>query len=265
MATATVQFGELYDEKNRELILLSAKQDGRFRIEVNKQLKNTVGKNRKHVAEEFMKEAVQGIQGKLRKGLSGAKSSVTKAQAKDPKGNVFGPVEMSVTLNGISLGNVRYGTNWSQLSAATIWRKQYHPGSGKFWKDYSGEDGRVGLADLAASMKAPKVSTHTEVVDISTRRATKKDADKIDFTVTLKFGSMGFPFDELVRRPLITGEVDAEHSTPTGNEKENVFYYLEFGVEDSGHLKNVDIPARPWIRSLSALVGERMFDALINR
>jgi len=266
MAKASIQFGSLYDTRNQEQILIEAKQDGAFRVEVNKQLKNTVGRTRKHIAESHMKEAVIGIKKILRNGISGARKTVTKKAASQGLDSVSGKISIS----GISLGSVKYNYHWQQLSPHTIWNKMGEPGSGKFWLDTGGPDrrGRPGLREIAASMKAPKVTMHTSITDLATRRANKKNPNKIDFAVTLEFGKMDFPFDELVRRPLITGNDDAviNHS---GNDrdKENVFYHLEYGatVSEYNDRRGFEVPARPWIRGVSAKVGEQMFYNLINR
>jgi hypothetical protein len=266
MAIATIQFGSLYNQRNQEQILIEAKQNGRFLLEVNKQLKHTVGQTRKHIAESHMREAVTGIQKILSQGIKGARKTVTKKAAS--KG--LDPVSGKIKISGVSLGAVQYSYHWQQLSPHTIWNKVGEPGSGKFWLDTGGPDrrGRPGLREIAASMRAPKVSMSTSITGLKARRADKKNPDKIDFAVTLEFGKMDFPFDELVRRPLITGDDDAVVSSTLGRlDKENVFFNLEFGatVSDYNDRSGFDVPARPWIRGVSAKVGEQMFYNLINR
>lgn len=256
MASASIKFGELYSDKNQELILLSAKQDGRFLIEVDRKLTATVGRTRKHIAESHFKEAIAGIQRIFRSGINAAQTSG------------------SLTLSGVSLGRVTYNYTWEKLSQKTLDRKakQEVVGSGKFWLDRGGVNdprGRQGLTELADTMSPPKISMHVDVEGIDGRRANKKDPDRIDFTVNLTFGDMNFPFDQLVRRPLITGDrkADGPLEAEGDGSKEDVFIYLETGfktrAKGAGAAKSV--PARPWIRSISAKVGEQMFDNLINR
>lgn len=254
MPTATVKFNELYDDKNEELMIISAKQNGRFRIEVDRQLTAGVGRTRKSIAQNHFKEAIAGIQKILRSGIKASQTSG------------------SLAINGISVGNVTYNYSWKELSPKTLARKKKRqaPGAGKFWLDYGGNNdprGRQGLREIAQTMRPPKISMNVNLEGIDDRRANKKDPDRIDFTVNLTFGEMDFPFDQLVRRPLITGdsEADGDPEAYGDGEKEDVFIYLETGFTSRGKGDKASyVPARPWIRSISAEVGEQMFYNLIN-
>lgn len=241
MDRVKIQFGELYSTINKEKILLQAKQGGGFRKQIDSELKRTAGARSKKIARGHVVEAVEGIKDVLQNGLT------------NPSGNI--------RLSGIHIGNIRYSYNWEQLKASTIARKikQGSPGANKLWLD-TGDLRRIG-----ATMNAPSVKVKTTAVGLDSRRANKKDPERIDFEVELTFGAMSFPFDQLVRRPLITGDANVDIPELDPEDGGSIFYYMEYGVSNSGRSRSTNVPARPWVRGVSAAVGDRMFFNLINQ
>lgn len=245
-------------------VKVAVRQNGRFLKVLDKELQNTAGYNSQKIAQDSADALIRGIKHHMARGIKGAKSTVTRKQVREDD-TVFAPVSVRMGLNGKYIKHVEYSTVFPQLTPTTIWRKLSHPGRGRFWKDYahSGDGrGRPGLTELAAGMKSPKVTSDIDDISIDVRRANKKDPLKVDFVVSLGFGRMDFPFDQLVRRPLISGKVSDEAPEGRGG-KEDVFIHLEFGATAVNFGGNEHpIPARPWIRGLSANVGIQMLNAI---
>jgi len=251
-----------------EKVKVAVKQNGRFLKVLDTGLQRTAALNSQKIAQNSADALVRGIKHHLARGIRGARGSITRKEVKaynDGHGGTLAPVSVKMGLNGKYIRHVEYQTIFPQLSPNTIWRKTKHPGRGKFWKDYahSGDGrGRPGLTEIAAGMKAPKISADVEEISVGTRRANKNDPLRIDFVVSLRFGNMDFPFDELVRRPLISGKVSDEAPEGRGG-KEDVFIHLEFGATAVNFSADgAEIPARPWIRGLSANVGTQMLNAI---
>jgi len=272
---ASIQFVELYTQKNQEKLVALAKQEGGFRIALDKELQRTVGRTSKSIATKTLEEGVRGIRDRMRKGISGARSSVSKNDLKNKNSNDSSYVAVTISFRGLYLGDVSYSTSFQQLSKWTVWRKRNHDGKGKFWKDYgsAGQDsrGRPTIESLAETLKPPKVTSRAFEESLDSRRANKKDPMRIDFSVELSFGNMNFPFDELVRRPLITGNVDSGRSSASkgrSSDKESVLFHLEYGTKggrtESGKA-TPPVPARPWIRYVSGQVGDNLFDNILNQ
>lgn len=267
--TLTVQdvTSQLKGSKGR--ILVEAKQDGRFLKKLDQQLQKGLGVRTQKIAQNSADALVRGIKHHLSRGIKGARGTITKKQVYDHNANggsdALAPVSVKMGLNGKYIRRIEYRTTFPQLSPTTIWRKQQHPGRGRFWKDYahSGDSrGRPGLTEIAAGMKSPKVTARIKTNSLEARRANQKDPYKVDFVVSLGFGNMDFPFDQLVRRPLISGKVSDDPPEARGG-KEDVFIHLEFGAttDNFGHDLS-EIPARPWIRGLSANVGTQMLNVI---
>jgi len=241
MAKSRVVFAELFDQAAKEKILLSAKQNGGFRVAVDSAIKRTAGARSKSIAQGHVVEAVEGIKDVLQNGIT------------SPTG--------SIHLSGIHIGDVRYSYSWDQLANVTIKRKikQDSPGKNKLWLD-TGD-----IRKISASMAPPTVKVKTKAVGLDSRRANKKDPERIDFEVELTFGNMNFPFDQLVRRPLITGDINVDVPDLDPEDGGSIFYYMEYGVTGSGRTRSTNVPARPWVRGVSAAVGDRMFFNLTNQ
>lgn len=240
MAKANIRFGEIYNEENNESIVLSAYNSVGFRREVNRQLKNGFGRSRANLAQGYVSEAIQTIKNKLNTGL-----------------NQSGAIDG----DGFHLGGVSYSYSFVDHTIATKRAKKNRIGAGKFWLDW-GKPNKRGVEPLRAAMSSirpPKVRYSTEVVGVDRRRG----PDRIDFEMTIGLSEMDYPLDEMVRRPLITGEATDAISGDYSGAKLDVLAILEYGAYGSG-LYGVDIPERPWISGFAAEVGNVMFDDLIT-
>lgn len=238
MAKVMIRYGEIDNEQ----IVVAAAQSGRFLKEVNAQLKNGFGRNRHNVAQNFSNEAIANVKRLLRRGFPGAGR-----YSKD-----YQPAEsvVNVTASGIQIGTVSFSTVWEQLAKSTVRQKRKNFGHGRYWVD------KRNLADYANSVRPSKVTYTTRVFTDDIRRQGDKDT-RLDFEVVLTFGEMDFPFDDLVRRPLVEGEY-SEAISDTGTFAGNTMKLaaLEYG--------NYRQPERPWIRQMSAEIGKAMFDELIT-
>lgn len=231
-------------------------QKGGFRIELDKQLQATTGKRSQEKARAHVKDAVKAIKDQLDSGIGGARTSSSRRDIK--KGARYSPVSGNIYVTGASFGGINYKFFWEQLSPSTIVKKRGSAGAGTFWK-FKGSGFSNSLSAFAKGTRVPRINSKVKVVDISKRRASRLDATRIDFTVTTTFGKMNFPFDELVRRPLITGEYSDTPLGSSGNGPSSIFSYLEHGVPGEGGWR---IPPRPWIGAVSAEIGKVMFKNL---
>lgn len=235
---ADVRFGEIYTEENSDKIVLSAYNSAGFRKEVNRQLKAGFGRSRANLAQSYVNEAISTIKDKLRTGL-------------DRRG--------VIESGGLRLGGVSYSYSFVDLAESTKKAKRKRIGAGKFWLD-RGQTyrGVMSLRAAAAAIRTPKISYSTQVVGVDRRRG----PDRIDFELTLRLSEMDYPLDEMVRRPLLSGEAPDAISGDYSGGKLDVLAILEFGAMSAG--SGADTPERPWISGFAAEVGNVMFDDLIT-
>lgn len=237
--TAQIRWGEIYQEANQDSIVLSAFQSAGFRKEVDRQLKNGFGRNRASLAQRYVNEAVDTIKKNLKKGL-------------DRSGSIEG--------SGLHVGGVTYNYSFQDLAKSTKKAKKGRIGAGKFWLDHGRPyKDRDSLRDAIADVNPPKITYETKIVGLDRRRG----PDRIDFEMTMSLSEMVYPLDEMVRRPLLTGEAPDGVSGRYEGTKLDVLAILEFGATNAGRY-GADIPARPWISGFAAEVGNVMFDDLIT-
>jgi hypothetical protein len=217
--------------------MISAYQSAGFRREVNSQLKNGFGANRANIARGFVEDAIAIIKENLKVGLEQS-----------------GTVESF----GIHAGGASYSYYFDDLAESTKKKKRGRIGENKFWLDWGGDHPRVSLMDAMNAVHTPKVTHSTRLVGLDLR----KGPDRIDFEINIEIKKMISPLDDLVRRPLMTGEVSEAYSTGD-NGKLNVLAFLDFGTK-SGRGKSKGMPARPWINEMSATIGNLMFEELIT-
>ncbi len=236
--TAKIRFGELYSEENQQSILISAFQSAGFRTEVNSQLNNGFGRDRANIVRGFVADAISLIKDQLKTGL-------------DQSGGIQS--------FGSSAAGASYSYSFEDLAESTIKKKRGRLGADSFWLDW-GEDrkGRKALMNSMNSVHNPKVTHDTRLVGLDLRHG----PDRIDFEINIEIKKMISPLDDLVRRPLMTGEVSEAYSTGD-NGKLNVLAFLDFGTK-SGRGKSKGMPARPWINEMSATIGNLMFEELIT-
>ena len=242
MAEIKVRYSELTSDEVEDKIVVSAFQSERFLKIVNKQLKEGAGRRARGIAKSHVNQAVRNLQQVLQSGITGASGGKRKVTAHDVDGS-----SMPVTVS------------FPPLTASTLKTKNSRIGKGKFWLDRGNyHKGRQSLRDIAASVNPPRVTYTTNIAPLTLRKSGK--GSRVDFTVTLKFDEMNFPFDDLVRRPLVRGEADDFLSEyPDSDEKSSVFVYLEYGTLNPSR---GSIQPRGFIRGMSAKLGERMFDRI---
>ena len=238
MARVTIRWGELRDSGQ---IAVVAAQSGRFLKEVNTQLKNGFGKERHDIAAEYAQDAVNTVKRILKEGIEGAEATSGRVQ-----GVVYPIGPRGKSAEG-------YSYSFKHLAKSTRRQKRKYFGtSDRFWA-YTGE-----LASFASSsLKPPKIRYHTEVYSDTVRRQGTRET-RIDFEVELTFDEMNFPFDDLVRRPLVEGEEYSGDITLEGTGAGNA---MKIAALEGG---NSRMPARPWVRGVSAEIGKAMFNELIT-
>lgn len=248
MAEIKVRYSQLYTERNEEKIVVSAFQSERFLKVVNKQLKDGFGRKTQRIAQNHVTQAIRNIQQVLGTGISGATSGKKFVSAQDVDGSTM-----------------KVGVDFPPLTPKTLGEKRRRNslGKGKFWLDRGKKHkGRESLRDIAGSINVPKVTYKTKIAPLTLRKAGK--GSRVDFTVKLEFDEMNFPFDDMVRRPLIAGgeyTAESEIDSSGPDDKSLVFVYLEYGVGGDRQGRG-SIKARGFIRQMSAKLGERMFDRI---
>lgn len=241
--TVQVRETSFYNEENEASIMQQAYQSAGFRKVVNTQLKNGFGRRKKRIAEQYVHQAIDTIKHYIRSGIG-----------------VAGAGGDSGTITGIGLkaSGAAYTYSFHDLAPSTIKRKAKYnrAGRGKFWKDRGYKWSGTGdtLSQAIESFKYPTITHETQLVGLELR----KGPDRIDFELIIRLEKMGDPFDDLVRRPMITGD-GPEGGTVGNDDPLSVLSHLEMGFH---HYKAGYIEGRPWISGFSAEIGNVMFDDL---
>ena len=231
-------------------IIVKASQSGRFLKVVNNKLKSTVATEKHEVVQNYFNDAIRSIKEVLSEGIDGASTNARYSTYIPGTSRVF--IEGSGSKGRLA----SFSRGFQDLAYSTIKAKARHGGSGLFYR-MKGE-----LAGAMATVQPPKVRYDTYVYSDNTRRKGSVDT-RVDFKITMKVGDIGFPFDDMVRRPMLSrSEYDAVPPTGHVANKTWVLTALEFGMEIEGRHGTINIPPRPWIVKLSATLGEHMFDRL---
>ncbi len=264
VATATLNEFVLRGGRGEEVLLAAARRKGGFTIAIERQLRRTVLDNSKRIARKHTQAAVQSVRQNMMFGFGGAQAYAAKSEKSASTESV------SVNVQTVSPDGepVRFANPlFRQLHPSTVRAKASNPGRGKFWQHYGsrGVDaaGRETFYQIASGLSAPKVYGTTRVLAESERREFRNSPNRIDFMVGLSVGPMQYQFEELVRRPLISGQERYGGKFKLRGRrasKENVIVYLELGADGRRY-----VPARPWIRDLSATFGRRLYQKLRNQ
>ncbi len=142
---------------------------------------------------------------------------------------------------------------WLELSEKYREAKESTLGDDKFML-YKGK-----LAGLSGLYRIPRLTSRSEVESKKLKTGKNKGQSRvIKFRVVINTGTMPFPLDDLVRRPLLLGkkaEEITEYEEMDEEDPANVIVYLEHGTKRKG---KTHAPARPFVRKMALKLNELM-------
>jgi len=209
-------------------------------------LSQTVAEKSREIAQNYYDGLMAGIVEAFKNGFDGASAGATHV-------DVLGPgKDMSLTLRPA----------WEPLSPEYLVRKRKSAGNDTFHVF------RKELQDHTSRLRSKKVR---ETLKVSERSPGKGRKAEIRFQVGLDFGTLKYPLDDLVRRPLVNGAFapttfSARPSLKTRDPGLPLIRVLETGAvrEGKGGVPNV-LPPRPFLRNYAIRVHALMRKAIVNQ